>query len=138
MCAPTLGQIFNEIIRISTFPDKLKLADVTPIFKNDDAANAKNYRPVSALQDVSKIFERIMQKQIANYIENSLSPNLCGYRKGYNALTVLIEKWKISLDKQGYAGAIIMDRSKAFDTINHDLLLAKLNAYAFDRHTTNT
>ena len=137
-CAPTLHQVFNEIIRSSIFPDKLKLADVTPIFKNDDATNAKNYRPVSVLPGVSKIFERIMQKQIANYIENSLSPNLCGYRKGYNAqhaLTVLIEKWKISLDKQGYAGAIIMDLSKAFDTINHDLLLAKLNAYGFDRHS---
>ena len=126
------------IIRSSIFPDKLKLADVTPIFKNDDATNAKNYRPVSVLPGVSKIFERIMQKQIENYIENSLSPNLCGYRNGYNAqhaLTVLIEKWKISLDKQGYAGAIIMDLSKAFDTINHDLLSAKLNAYGFDRHS---
>ena len=64
--------------------------------------------------------------------------NLCGYIKGYNAqhvLTVLIEKWKISLDKQGYAGAIIMDLSKTFDTIHHDLLLAKLNAYGFDRHS---
>ena len=138
VCAPTLHQVFNETIRSSTFPDKLKLADITPIFKNDDATNAKNYRPVSVLPGVSKCFERIMQKQMANYIENSLSPNLCGYRKGYNAqnaLTVLIEKWKISLDKQGYAGAIIMDLSKAFDTINHDLLLAKLSAYGFDRHS---
>ena len=48
-CAPTLHQVFNEIIRSSIFPNKLKLADVTPIFKNDDATNAKNYRPVSVI-----------------------------------------------------------------------------------------
>ena len=56
VCASTLQQIFNEAIRSSTFPDKLKLADITPIFKNNYATNAKNYRPVSVLPGVSKIF----------------------------------------------------------------------------------
>ena len=61
---------------------------------------------------------------------------MCGYRKGYNtqyALLVLLEKCYRILDKQGYAGAILMDLSKAFDTINHDLLLAKLHVYGFDK-----
>ena len=61
---------------------------------------------------------------------------MCGYRKGYNtqyALLLLLEKWKRILDKQGYAGAILMDLSKAFGTINHDLLLAKLHVYGFHK-----
>ena len=77
-----------------------------------------------------------MQKQIATYFEKLLSPYLCGYRKGYstqNAITAMIEKWKASLDKQAYSGAILMDLSKAFDSLNHNLLLAKLNAYGFDK-----
>ena len=77
-----------------------------------------------------------MQKQIATHIEDYLSPYLCGYRKGYSTQTALIsviEKWKASLDKQGYSGAILMDLSKAFDSLNHDLLLAKLDAYGFEK-----
>ena len=78
-----------------------------------------------------------MQHQLVNYIENYLSPHLCGYRKGYSSqqalLISLIESWKKSLDKKGYGGAILMDLSKAFDTIKHDLLLAKLHAYGFSK-----
>ena len=69
-------------------------------------------------------------------MENYLSPHLCGYRKGYSsqqALISLTESWKKSLDKKGYGGAILMDLSKAFDTIKHDLLLAKLHAYGFSK-----
>ena len=86
-------------------------------------------------------FSKNHQRQITSYIETYLSPFLCGYRKGYNvqhALIALIEKNRISLDKKGYGGggggggAILMDLSKAFDTLNHDLLIAKLHAYGFD------
>ena len=121
-------RIINSEIHTSHFPDELKLADVTPIFKTDDATNVKNYRPISVLPVISKVFERIIQKQIATYIEEFLSPYLCGYRRGYSpqhALIALLEKWKLSLDQHGYSGAILMDLSKAFDSINHDLLLAK-------------
>ena len=69
-------------------------------------------------------------------IDKFLSPFLGGYRKGYNvqhALVTLIEKWRIALDKGGYGGAILMDLSKAFDTLNHELLIAKRFAYGFDK-----
>ena len=113
------------------FPDELKLADVTPIYKKDDPNKSKNYRPVSVLPVVSKVFEKIMHDQISQYINSFLTPCLCGYRKGFStqqALLCLIEKWKIVLDSKRYGGAVLMDLSKAFDTINHDLLIAKLHA----------
>ena len=84
---------------------------------------------------VSKIFERIMDKQTSVYMEKYLSPNLCGYRLLHNCqhpLLVMIERWKKALDGGGFAGGILMDLSKAFDTINHKLLVAKLHAYGFD------
>ena len=75
----------------------------TPFFKKDDPYDEKNYRPVSVLLAISKIYEKLMQRQINDYIANYLSPYFCGYRKGYNtqqALVSLIEKWKKILEVQ--------------------------------------
>ena len=96
-----------------------------------------NYRPISGLPAGSKIFGRIIQGQIGRYVETFLSPYICGYRKGYSvqhALIALLETLHVSLDNKGYGGAILMDLSKAFDTLNHDLLIAKLHAYGFSRN----
>ena len=135
-CSSPLVRILNKSLEISSFPNELKLADITPIFKNGDATSVKNYRPVSVLPVISKVFEKLMKKQMSEYLENHLSPYLCGYRKGYNtqyALLAMIEKWKYYLDKNGFSGAVLMDLSKAFDTLNHDLLIAKLHAYGFEK-----
>ena len=125
----------NEIVESKKFSKKLKLADITPIFKKLENILAENYRNVSVLPSVSKIFERLMQKQVNKFVEKHLSPYLCGYRKGYSseyALLAMIENWKMSLDNHGFAGGILMDLSKAFDTIHHQLLIAKLHAYGFN------
>ena len=134
VCEP-LSFIWNkEIIQGKKFATKLKLADIAPIHKKLQNILVKNYRPVSILPVISRIFERIMQKQMTNFVEKHLSPYLCGYRKGYNsqyALLTMIENWKMSLDNNEFAGGVLMDLSKAFDTINHQLLIAKLYAYGF-------
>ena len=136
LCEP-LSKIWNEeIIKNKKFSSKLKLADISPIFKKLQNVLVENYRPVSVLPVISKIFERVMQKQINQFVEKFLSPFLCGYRKGFNsqyALLVMVEKWKMSLDKHGFAAGVLMDLSKAFDTINHQLLIAKLHAYGFTK-----
>ena len=75
-----------------------------------------------------------MQKQISDYIGKFLSPFLCGYRKGFStqyALLTLIERWKFCIDKQGFAGALLTDLSKVFDTMNHELIIVKLHPYDF-------
>ena len=72
------------------------------------------------------------------YVDNFLSLYLCGYRKGFSkqkTLLSLIEKWKNILYKKGYGGAVPIDLSKAFDTLNNDLLIAKLHAYGFTRES---
>ena len=95
-----------------------------------------SYRLVSVLQTVSKIYENLLQKQINYYTESILYPYLFDCSKGYSiqhALICLTEKWKKILDKKGFCGAVLMDLSKAFDTINHELLIGKLNAYGFEK-----
>ena len=80
-------------------------------FKKKDKTFVENYRPIGVLPTVSKIFERIMQRQISNYIGKFLSPFLCGYRRGFStqyALLTLIERRKFCLDKQGFAGALLI------------------------------
>ena len=136
ICAPALNDIWNnEIITQKCFPNNPKVGDVTPVFKKEDASLLKNYRQVSVLSVVSKIYERIIQKQILEYIDKHLSPHICGYRKGYSRQTALIsmlEKWKLSIDNTG-AGGVLMDLSKVFDTLSHQLLLTKLHVYGFSK-----
>ena len=77
ICAPALNDIWNnEIITQKSFPNNVRLADVTPLFKKEDASLLKNCRPLSVLPVVSKIYEKIMQKQILEYIDNHLSSHL--------------------------------------------------------------
>ena len=130
--ANILQKLLNDSLETGTFPDSLNLADTTPVFKKKETLN---YRPVNVLPTVSKLFENIMQKQINGFISNCSSLCFCGYRKGFNtqqALLALIEKWKRNLDDKGYGGTVLMYLSKAFDTLNHGLLIAKLSAYGFE------
>ena len=129
-----LTRIINSSIQNGCFPDELKAAEVTPIFKKNDDLDKENYRPVSVLPHVSKIIERVMYIQIENFMEDKLSKLLTGFRKNHSTqhyLVNMLQKWKSTLDKGGFVCAIFMDLSKAFDTMDYDMLITKLGAYGF-------
>ena len=87
---------------------------------------------------MSKAFEKIIYKQINTYMEDKLSKCLTGFRKSHgtqHVLVTMLEKWKKAVDNEEYVSALFLDLSKAFGTINHDLLLAKLKAYGFSSNT---
>ena len=130
--APILCNDINSGIDDNKFPDTLKYADINPSYKQDDRHNKGNYRPVSLLPVISKVYEKVLYGQINEYFEPILSPIQCGFRKGHgvqNCLLVLLDKWRRALDNKQSAGLLTTDLSKAFDCIRHDLLIAKLHAY---------
>ena len=130
-------KIINLCIKENKFPTKAKIAEVLPIFKKDERQQKGNYRPISILNTLSKIIERIMKDQIMNHMDNLLSPYVSAYRKNYGSQHVLIrllEEWRQGLDEGDLVGGILMDLSKAFDCIPHDLLIAKLHCYGFDKY----
>ena len=130
-----VSKIYNLSKNENIFDQTLKFGTVVPINKTTTkTTNKKDYRPVSLLPIVSKIYERNMHDDIIAYVDKFLSPYLFGCRKNHSTeqcLTIMLEKWKRALDSKLYAGGILTDLSKAFDCLNHELLIAKLDAYGF-------
>ena len=92
------------------FPSDLKVADVTPVFKKKPKTSKDNYRPISILPNISKLYERCLYNQMQTYFDNLSSKYQCGFRKGFNAqhcLVSMIEKWKESVDIGGAFGALM-------------------------------
>ena len=90
----------------------------------------ENFRPVRPV--LSKIFEKLMSKQLSTFFENILSKFQCGFRKGcstQHCLLLMLEKWKLAVDNNEAFGALLTDLSKAFDCLSHDLIIAKLHSY---------
>ena len=131
-----MQNIFTKISRFEIFPSDLKLADVTPVYKKKSKNSKDNYRPVSILSNISKIYERCIYDQNQLFFDSLLSKYQCGFRRGYNAqhcLVSLIEEWKKSVDNDTAFCALLTDLSKAFDYLPHELFIAKLDAYSFDK-----
>ena len=97
-----MQKLFNKILRTGNFPNKLKLADITPVFKKNNPLEKGNYIPASVLPVVSKIFERIMQKQVTVFTAKPLV---------HCRIDFSDQKLKKKLDQKGYAGAVLMDLS---------------------------
>ena len=113
----------------------MKLVNVTPVHKKGYRSEKDNYRSVSILPNLSKVFERCISNQIAQFFDKILSKHQCGFRKGHSAqhsLIVVLEKWKESVDRGHVFGALLTKLSKAFDCLPRNLLIAKLNVYGFD------
>ena len=122
----------------ATFPTTMKYADVLPMHKKDDRTDKENYHPISIFPYLSKVYERLLYNQIYPYFETLFSTFQCGFRKGFNTqhcLLAMIEKWRITLNKGGETGEVLTDFSKAFDCIDHNLFIAKLYAYGFEKQS---
>ena len=131
-----ISNMFNQDKNNCHFPPILKTADVSPHFKDDERTAKKNYRPVSNLLVLSKLYGGIMKDQITEYMHEFLSPYLFAYIKERGpqyCLLNMTEMWKKALDERKVGGAILTDLSKAFDCLSHDLLVAKLAAYGFEK-----
>ena len=111
-----ITKMYNDSKDDQIFPDSLKNAEVIPIHKKEEKTNKENYRHVSLLPTISKLFERDMYNQIISYIDKHLSPYLFGFRKSHSTeqcLNVMIESWKRALDQIKYVGAVLTDLSKS-------------------------
>jgi hypothetical protein len=129
---PSVNQLVNESISQRSFPQVLKCAEITPIFKKGNTLEVSNYRPVSILPSMSKIFERMIVSQLSVYFENIFSEFLSGFRQKHSCETVLLrltENIKSCLDEGKVVCVLTMDLSRAFDCIPYKLFIAKLYAY---------
>ena len=114
------SKVLNMSIDQSVFPDKLKKAQVTPLYKKNDPLLKTNYRPVSVLCIFSKIFEKILEQQLSAFFKNIFDPYLCAFRRGHGCQTTLLrllEDWQNALEKNQYVAVVLMDLSKAFDCL---------------------
>ena len=136
--APAIAQpltcLINYLITSCSWPKVWKCSNVIPIHKKSEETDKADYRPVSLLTALSKVFERVMFDQMYEAFRCKLSHNLSGYLRGHSCCSALLkmtEDWRASLDRREAVAAVAVDLSKAFDSVCHSLLLAKLTAYGF-------
>ena len=132
---PILTNLFNKCYAEGYFPQELKTAKVIPLYKNKgDIESISNYRPISMLSIFSKLFEKLIHKRISDYVStnNIINNSQYGFRAGHSTLHALInatENLYQSLDNNLHTLGIFTDFSKAFDTVNHNILCEKLQHY---------
>ena len=126
--------VVNQMIKTGSFPDLLKIAKVIPIYKKNDTTLCENYRPISILPAISKVFERVIFNQTHQYfkVNNLYYASQYGFRECHStelASYELIDSILAEMDKGNIPINIYMDLSKAFDTLDHEILLQKLSYY---------
>ena len=138
ICAPhisePLANIFNSSIATGVYPDLLKIARVTPIYKKGSKSDPSNYRPISVLSQINKIYEKILHKRLYKYLTKFqiLYEFQFGFREGHSTTQALIEitdRIKHAIDNKDLTCGIFIDLTKAFDTVDHNILLKKMYHY---------
>ena len=130
--AAPLTKLLNFCIETSTWPKDWKLSNVYPAHKKDDRTSKTNYRPISVLSIIPKMLEKIKFDQLYDAFCPTFSKNMSGFLRGHSCCSALIkitDDWRLALDQKKNVGVVAIDLSKAFDSICHNLLLAKLGAY---------
>ena len=115
-----------------TFPDDWKCARVTPLFKQREASDLNNYRPISVISVIAKVFERIVYDQLYNCLSNEdiISTHQSGFRSLHSTVTALLkatDNWANNIDRGNVNAVVFLDLKKAFDTVDQDILLSKMN-----------
>lgn len=134
---PTLTCLFNNCLTYAEIPNEWKVAYVTPIYKGKGSkSDICNYRPISILSPISKVFESLISKRIRYYLEvnNILHCSQYGFRPRHScelALNTMVDEWRENLDTDNDVVSLFLDLSKAFDTVDHELLINKLKLYNF-------
>ena len=129
--SPFLCKLINDCFSKGVYPNCLKIAEVIPIFKKGDCREASNYRPISILSQFHKILEKLIYSCIIKFIEKNdlLCENQFGFRKNSSnifAINSIYDKFINNIDQNLYTCCLFLDLSKAFDTIDHGILLDKL------------
>ena len=130
----TLANIFNISISSGVYPDHLKTAQVTLIYKNGEKSDPSNYRPISVLSLMNKVFEKILHKRLYKYLTKFkiLFEYQFGFREGHSTTQALIEitdRLKSAIDNKDLTCGIVIDLTRAFDTVDHSILLEKMFHY---------
>ena len=126
--------LYNCSFSTGVVPDKFKIAQIVPVFKNGSAIYVNNYRPISLLSIFNRILEKLMYGRLMKYVEkmNIISENQFGFRSGYStvqAVMLITDKIQKAVENKQYSCGIFLDLNKAFNTVNHDILITKLEHY---------
>ena len=134
--ASLLTNIFNTFLKAGSYPNIFKLAKVTALFKGGDNSKADNFRPISVLPTLNKVFEKLLHAQLTAFLNENeiLSKQQFGFRKKHStshAVSCLHEKLVHNYEKGDMSAVLFIDLKSAFDTIDIDILLQKLEHYGF-------